>query len=207
MSAVRLGPVTITNSPRTAGSAARATTDGPDGRQVLGQLFEPGNHHARRRQVTEQPVLGRRAGHQARARIGQQGLRLDHARRKLGHLPRLPVGGGPAHHARRQLGGRVADHAAGPSRRARSSRPCGPVRPVAAGRLASWPPDHFALDDRQFLRKLFGHRLGRRARRRPNLGHRRQPTAGPFASSPAPAAKSRPGHIAHGHVTFLRSAV
>ncbi len=104
MSAVRLGPVTRTNSPRRPGSAAAAAQVGPGGRQVLGQLGRPGDHHARRRQVAHQPLLGRAAGDHARAGVGQQDLGRHQPGRKLRDPLRGPLGIDPAYAVRRQCG-------------------------------------------------------------------------------------------------------
>ena len=169
MSAVRLGPVTITNSPAQC-RIGRPRPQPPA--QAAGRCSanwsDPGNHHARRRQVAQQPVLGRGAGHQARAGVGQRAsgsitLAESSAICSAASLPLSGTRVCPTHHARRQIGRRLADHR--PVHRA-DRGPAPLAANSASRRLASFivaAADHFAMDRRQFLGELFGHRGRRRA--------------------------------------------
>ena len=74
MSEVRLGPVTMTNSPLSSRSAQAPGHGIPGRRQVLGQLIDPGDDHAGRRQVAEQAILGRGTGDKRRAGVGQEDI-------------------------------------------------------------------------------------------------------------------------------------
>ena len=146
MSAVRLGPVTITNSPRAAGSAARGAIAAQAAGKMLGQLVHPGDHHARRRQVAraaDPGPWGRRSGTsrcrpaarrprsrspKARPCCSRPGARCQSARRLHHNASQRPAAD------RRSLRGPTAD----PSRPARSIGPGSTSSANAAARPPSW---------------------------------------------------------------------
>ena len=120
MSAVRLGPVMSTISPRESFAAQDLRNRPPGGGQMLGKLIHTGDNHAGRRQVAHQPLLGRRTMHDARAGVGQQCVSRDQPGRKLLDLRRCPVGRHPVHAIGGNLGREFPSQAGGPSCRVRA---------------------------------------------------------------------------------------